>query len=299
MKNNCFKITLIAVMALSMCATTGCKKSKYPGYKKTDSGLYYKFFIHNPDGEKPEEGDILTVNMIYKNEKDSILFDSKQFELMYGQPWRFSLQKPQFKSDIYEGLAMMSVGDSASFIVSSDSIIKYTPQSQGLDNNSMIFFDVKLVSIQKKADYEKELAVLKEQHKIMLDSLKNKEEIDLKKYIADNKINVKPTASGLYYIELKKGNGSKPQKGQTVKVHYKGTLLDGSVFDSSEGKEPVEFVIGTGRVIPGWDEGIMKMNCGGKSKFIIPSKLAYGENGVGPISPYSPLIFDVELLEIK
>jgi len=209
------------------------------------------------------------------------------------------LREPQFKGDIYEGLAMMSVGDSASFIVPVDSILKYNPNNTGLDSSTMIFFDVKLVAIQKKAEFEKEQKIQMAKHQALMDSLKNREEVDIQKYITDNKIKVKPTESGLYYIELKKGTGPQPINGQSVKVHYKGTFLDGSVFDSSEGKEPIEFKLGDGNVIPGWEEGIMKMRAGGKAKFIIPSKLAYGENGVGPIPPYSPLVFEVELLNIK
>lgn len=300
MNKNKIKIVLLAVMAILVVTGTGCKKSKFPGYKQTEGGLYYKFHVQNPAGEKPEDGDVLTVNMQYRNYQDSAaIFDSKQFELMYGQPWRFPMQKAQFNGDIYEGLAMMAIGDSASFIISADSVLKYTPQSQGLDSGTMIFFDVKLIAIQKKAEFEKEQAVAMEQHRIMMDSLKNNEENDIKKYLADNKINVKPTESGLFYIEVKKGAGAKPSAGQSVKVHYKGTMLNGNVFDSSEGKEPIDFVVGVGQVIPGWDEGIMKMSVGGKAKFVIPSKLAYGENGAGPIPPYSPLIFEVELLNVK
>jgi FKBP-type peptidyl-prolyl cis-trans isomerase FkpA len=298
--NNKFKIALIALMAVTAIVGTGCKKSMFPGYEQTDNGLYYKFHVQNPAGEKAEQGDILTVNMQYRNHPDSTaIFDSKQFELMYGQPWRLSLEKASFKGDIFEGLAMMGIGDSASFIVSTDSVIKYTPQSQGLDSGTMLFFDVKLLAIQKKAEFEKEQGIMMEKHRIMMDSLKINEESNLQKYLSENKINVKPTESGLYYIEVKKGSGAKPTAGQTVKVHYKGTMLDGNVFDTSEGREPIDFVIGTGQVIPGWDEGIMKMSIGGKAKFIIPSKLAYGENGAGPIPPYSPLVFEVELLNVK
>ena len=126
-------------------------------------------------------------------------------------------------------------------------------------------------------------------------------EIDvLKKYISDNGIAAKPTASGLYYIEVEAGNGAQAVAGKKVKVHYTGTLLNGSKFDSSVDRgQPFEFTLGQGEVIPGWDEGIALMKVGGKAKLIIPSRLGYGDRGMGQaIPPSSTLVFDVELLEV-
>jgi tetratricopeptide (TPR) repeat protein len=108
------------------------------------------------------------------------------------------------------------------------------------------------------------------------------------------------TASGLKYLVLSKGNGAHAELNKNVEVHYTGYLLDGKVFDSSlERGDPIEFILGTGQVIKGWDEGIALMNVGDKLRLIIPSNLAYGEKGAGnAIPPNSTLIFDVELLSI-
>jgi len=109
------------------------------------------------------------------------------------------------------------------------------------------------------------------------------------------------TESGLRYKIIQKGNGKQPKKGDTVSVHYKGMLLDGTVFDSSyKRKQPIEFAVGVGQVIAGWDEGIMLLHEGDKARFVIPPNLAYGSRGAGGvIPPNATLIFDVELMKVK
>jgi FKBP-type peptidyl-prolyl cis-trans isomerase len=109
------------------------------------------------------------------------------------------------------------------------------------------------------------------------------------------------TASGLRYQILQKGEGKKATKGAGVSVHYKGQLLDGTVFDSSyKRKQPIDFNVGVGQVISGWDEGIQLLQVGDKARFVIPSNLAYGSAGAGGvIPPDATLIFDVELMDVK
>ena len=122
-----------------------------------------------------------------------------------------------------------------------------------------------------------------------------------KKYLEENKTKegVQVTESGLQYIVIKEGNGEKPVAASKVKVHYHGTLIDGTVFDSSVDKnKPAEFLVG--RVIKGWTEGLQLMSVGSKYKFIVPQELAYGAfpRKGGKITPFDNLIFEVELLEI-
>ena len=109
------------------------------------------------------------------------------------------------------------------------------------------------------------------------------------------------TSSGLYYKINKEGNKNKPLKGQNIRVHYKGMLLDGTVFDSSiQRDQPIDFTLGIGQVIAGWDEGISLLSEGASAKLVIPSELAYGANGAGGvIPPNATLIFEVELLKIN
>jgi FKBP-type peptidyl-prolyl cis-trans isomerase len=126
--------------------------------------------------------------------------------------------------------------------------------------------------------------------------LREKEEL----FLAENaaRPGVQTTESGLQYVILEEGSGPKPTENDIVRVHYEGALIDGTIFDSSyERDEPEEIPLDM--VIPGWAEGIMLMNVGGKHRIYLPSDLAYGERGAGQvIPPYSTLIFTVELLDI-
>lgn len=121
------------------------------------------------------------------------------------------------------------------------------------------------------------------------------------KFLEENKAKegVKVTDSGLQYIVLKEGTGEKPTAASTVKVHYHGTLIDGTVFDSSVDRgTPAEF--GVGQVIKGWTEGLQLMSVGSKYKFFIPQELGYGATPRGgAIKPFDALVFEVELLEVK
>ncbi|MCB0453425.1 MAG: peptidylprolyl isomerase [Aequorivita sp.] len=128
-------------------------------------------------------------------------------------------------------------------------------------------------------------------------AIKAKEEAELKK-VSEG---FDRTDSGLLYKIIQKGNGKKAEKGKTVSVHYKGALTDGTEFDSSyKRKQPINFQLGVGQVIPGWDEGIQLLHVGDKARFVIPSYLAYGERGAGGVIPPSAtLIFDVELMDVK
>lgn len=119
-------------------------------------------------------------------------------------------------------------------------------------------------------------------------------------FLAENskKPGVKITTTGLQYEVMTQGTGATPKASDMVKVHYHGTLIDGSVFDSSvERGEPTTFQLN--QVIPGWTEGLQLMKVGSKFRFALPPELAYGEQGVGPIGPNSALVFEVELLGIE
>ena len=151
-------------------------------------------------------------------------------------------------------------------------------------------FDAAKTFEDKKASFEKEKA---EQEKADKEAFRK----EMLAMFPD----AKETASGLLYIMEKEGTGANPVPGQIVSVHYNGTLVDGTKFDSSYDRgEPIEFPLGQGMVIPGWEEGIALLKKGGKEKLIIPYRLAYGAQGRAPvIPPKATLLFDVELVDIK
>ncbi|MBN2236860.1 MAG: FKBP-type peptidyl-prolyl cis-trans isomerase [Bacteroidales bacterium] len=278
-------ISLIISLTFSACGYFG----DYPGFKETDSGLLYKFH-EKTDHRKANIGDYITVEMTYKTNEDSLLFDGS------GDVFPLELVKPLFAGDINEALAMMSKGDSATFVIRADSFLlknaRLTRIPDFIDEKSKIIFNIRMHDVQSLEELEKEKNRLRAEKLV-------EEEDQINDYILENNVAVNPTESGLYFIPIREGNGAEAKAGKMVKVHYTGKFLNGALFDSSyERGKPIEFELGRGRVISGWDEGIAKMKKGGKAILLIPSDLGYGE-GRGEIPPYTPLLFEVELIDVK
>jgi FKBP-type peptidyl-prolyl cis-trans isomerase FkpA len=176
---------------------------------------------------------------------------------------------------------------------------------------TMLKYDVKLEKITDKAELEKMQRERAEEQNASNELRKNEEPKALAKYLEDNKITAKPTASGLYYIETKKGSGPKAKQGDVVKVNYSGRLIDGRVFDTNipeiakssgiyDERRPYQPAdLAFGEIIKGMEEGLTMMNAGSKGTMIIPSSIGYGDRNGGPIPAYSTLIFDVEVISIS
>jgi FKBP-type peptidyl-prolyl cis-trans isomerase FkpA len=269
--------------------------SKHPGFKKTKTGLYYKFYHKSKDTTRPHTAEYAEIEMVYGN-PDTVIFDSRKLPAAQ-RPMKIPMIKSIYKGDIYEGFRMMHVGDSAVFQCNADSVFKKLFRMQKIpkfiDTAKDVFFAIKMVAVKTPQQIQAE-----ESARMM--KLQNEEAKAREAYLKKNKITVKPTASGLYFIPVKSGKGPHPQKGDKVAVHYTGYLLNGEKFDSSRDRgKPFEFTLGEHQVIPGWDEGIALLRKGGKAKLIIPSSLAYGARNMGPIPPFSTLVFDVQLMDIQ
>ena len=281
--------TIIAILLIASFAQAQ-KVVKYSKSKTT--GLSYVMHKSNK-GPKLKLDDVVTLNLKYITSKDSLVFDSWKM----GKPIQLKIAKASFKGDLMDGLTLLTVGDSASFLINADSLFTKTfgaPRPAFIDSSSFLRFTVKIMSTTTDA------ALKAEELKAEKENAMKENEV-IAKYIADKQITPSKSSSGLMYIITEPGAGEQAQAGKTVKVHYTGRLLDGTKFDSSlDRNDPIEFKLGQGMVIKGWDEGIALLKVGGKALLIIPSNLAYGSRGAGGvIPPFSPLTFEVELVSVQ
>ena len=290
-KTNLLFTLLIAGMMLwfASCQTSN---SKLDGYKTTETGLMYKFHKKGDGEVSPKEGDFLDLIMVYGT-GDSTLFDSRTLPTQ--QTMHVPMTASVFQGDIYEGLAMMKVGDSATFVMVSDSVwtklFRMPSTPPGMDSVDYLYFNIVLNEILSEEEMqsrkEEEVRVAREE-----------EETEMNDYLRENYPDAIPSRTGLYYHRIQIGKGDQPIPGSIVKVHYTGYLLDGTKFDSSVDRgEPYEFPLGQGQVIKGWDEGISYMRKGETGVLIIPSSLGYGDRGSRTIPPFSSLVFEVELVD--
>ena len=280
-----------ALVCLSaMMLFTGCTQ-KYPGYKKTQSGMYYKFHNCNTSATQPKLTDFLKIEM------KCYLHDSLYYDWQGTQHQVYTqLQDPIFAGDLQEAYAMMHVGDSASFYVKADSIAALyydqDPTKVGLVPEDYFRYEVKLVEVQTEEEFQANVEKMKE-------SMKIEAKRALDEYVVNNNINVTPEPSGVYIIPIEKGKGRCPVKGEKVELDFSATLLNGqpvgSTFDSPE---KFSFVLGEGYTIQGWEEIVPKMHLGDRVKAIIPFDMAYGEHSVGEIPAYANLVYDIKLLKI-
>ena len=234
--------------------------------------------------------------------KDSVLFDSRKMN--NDKPIETPVNKPQQSGDIMEGFPLLTEGDSVVFEIAIDSLAKGQALPPFAKSGDILQFAVKILTVQTKEEFEKSK---KEASKKQMDS----DDKAIADYIKANNLTATKTASGMYYVITTPGSGANATQGQEVTMNYTGMTLNGKKFDSNEDPafqhvEPFTFKLGTGQVIPGWDEGIALLNKGAKAKLLIPSPLAYGERAM-PGSPANPdgipansvLIFDVEVKNIK
>jgi peptidylprolyl isomerase len=237
-------------------------------YTTTDSGLQYYDLVEG-EGATAEEGAFVSVNYtIWLQEEQKYVASSDD----RGQPFGFAVGAGQVFPGWDEGVSTMKEGGRRQLLIPPDLALGEQGAEGIVPPNSTLIMEVELLSVRPPA-------VLTE--------------VDEADYTT--------TESGLKYYDLVEGEGATPETGQTVFVHYTGWLEDGTKFDSSLDRgQPLSFALGTGGVIAGWDEGVATMKVGGKRQLLIPSELAYGEQGSGGvIPPNATLIFEVELLEIR
>ena len=277
--------------AAPAAAKAGAKET---GFSKLKSGVEYKIVKHGTGKRKPAVSDHIEM-YIHVHVADSILFDSRK---MYGmKPVPYQIVAPK-KADPSEGFMQMVEGDSAVIRIPVDSVKKSGYQVMPwMKDGQKIEYNVVMVSVksdaeEKKANEEKSAAQKGIDDKMLQD------------YFKKNNVKATKTATGLYYSIAKEGEGEQIKAGQTISVNYKGQLINGTVFDSNMDStfhhmEPFTLEIGKGRVIKGWDEGLLLLKKGSKATLYIPSGLAYGAQDRSTIPANSILIFDVEITDVK
>ena len=276
------------------------------GFKSTESGVLYKFEKMNKNAQQVQEGDVLVGEM-------TVRFDTVQTFTNVGNADRILQAEPSFF--LYEGLMLMHVGDKATLAVEADSLAKYLQPNQmppfyKPGTGMKIYYEISVEDIVTKEELAEEQANFFAE----MQQRQQSEPDDIAAYVKENNITVKPTDEGLYVIVKKKGNGAKVAAGRNVAINYTGSLLDGTMFDSSvesdakrggiyqNGRtyEPLNYTVGQMSLIRGWEQGIMGQPEGTVLQLIIPSSLGYGSQGAGRmIPPYSPLVFDIEIVSVK
>jgi len=244
--------------------------------KSTASGIYYTIETPGTGDSSPDGGSLITAHYTGKL-LDGTVFDSS---VERGDPLKFPLN--QVVPGWQEAIPMLKKGGKGTFIIPSK--LAYGERGAGkiIKPNSVLTFDIELI------DFVDQAAATAKQNTL--------DQGLIATYIKDKGLTTAQTASGIHYIIEKEGKGDNPNLESKVTVHYHGTLLDGTVFDSSVDRgETISF--GLRQVIPGWQEAIPLLKKGGKGKFIIPSSMAYGDREQGKIPANSVLVFDVELFD--
>lgn len=304
-----FLVGILAVGLLSACNSND--------YTTTESGLKYRF-IKEGTGEKPTPGQVMLLNMAYKDGRDTVLFNS----IEHGEPMPMPVDSLwSDDGSLYEILNKMKKGDSVEILITAQDFFVKTvmqPKPDTLDGKSIMTFNIGLEDVMSMEDfraYQMQQFEKKQQESAVKaeEQLKKDEEL-IDNYLQENNLTAQKTESGLRYIILEEGTGPQAANGDLAVVDFTGSTLDGTMFYTSnrqqaethgalqEGNpyEPLEFTLGAGQMIPGVDEGVALLKEGAKAKLFVPSPLAYGERGAGAdIKPNQVITFEVELLDLK
>ena len=276
------KLSLLVLIVLSFCFYS-CKRE----YNKTENGALMKFFIMNDENEKPEIGDLVIIDVTQKL-ADSVLFTSKGSDI----PFEMIIEEPSFVGDIMSALLSMHLNDHVSLIFPVDSLFLSIGENlpSFIEPGTITEMDIILNKIIKKD-------VLEEEMRNEIERRKAWEESVLEPYY--NNDNYVITEDSLIVVDINKGKGRFAKAGDIMKVYFMFQTLEGdTLLDFNTGK-PYELVFGDMALGQGFYEGLSLVAKGGEAEFIIPSSLAWGEEGFqGTILPYTPFKFNLKVVDI-
>lgn len=263
-------------------------------FETMESGLYV-MDLKRGTGRKPQAGDVLKVHFTISDIDGNQLFTSlgrDPMEVTYGEIFD--------TKGFDEGIGYLRKGGKNRLIVPSSLAFDSLGRGQMVLPYTTLIYETELVDIKTKEQADKEREAARKAEQAAADLARQNESKKISAYLKQHNINIQPSESGLYYIEKEAGTGALAESGKTVKVHYTLYNIEGQKLQSSlDGGQAFSFELGKGQVIQGWDEGIAMMKAGGKATLLLPSNLAYGGVARGEDIPaYSPLVFDVELLEV-
>ncbi|MBO9202579.1 MULTISPECIES: FKBP-type peptidyl-prolyl cis-trans isomerase [Niastella] len=281
------------------------------GFKQGPADMRYLIHRDQP-GKTIQTGDFLSVHFIHRTQEGVLLASSYET----GHPLFFEQQKPFFRGDIFTGLAFLSEGDSATFLLNFDSMqiilnVPKPPHAKG----KYLSFTVKVEKVIPRLNMPDSLFQQKVNEFLSNNSASDRlqEPGKISRYITANKLKPAVTSSGLQYVIIKNGDGSPARPGDTVQFDYTGRYITGKVFDTSiedtarqtgifteqRSYIPDSAVAGSPKTIPAIDEALLLFPSGTHALLIIPSRLAYGETGNSLFPPFTPLIFNLEVKTIS
>lgn len=283
-------LTIVSILAVFLSSCGG-------NYETTEDGLKYKYHIQNQGVKKPKIGEVLYLNYTILNSSGDQLFSTA--ENRNGKPDVLVLEKPYYPGDYFQALSMMSVGDSATFLIVADSF--YTknlrkPLPQEIESGSKLMFQIRLVDVLTAEDAEKQ----KYKEKMARYDMEYNQMVN---YIELNNLEVETLLpSGIKYILEEKGT-EKLDTGDVATIHYSGKLLDGTEFvNTYAANQPQPFEVGKPYEIEFYNLVLPLLGEGEKGTFIIPFVYAFGEMGVNsatPVPPYATVIYEIEVIEAK
>jgi FKBP-type peptidyl-prolyl cis-trans isomerase FkpA len=306
-----FSKWVVVILVVLIAAACSKEKETPKGYKYT--------VVRKGDGSIIKPGKFVSIDLVFKDSKDSTWSDSRTGEFPLIIPVRDTAGMKQ-EEGLEELFRVMSKGDSFIMKIKAQSLFEKTyrqPVPPKVDPNSDFTFYLSVKEVYDSTAVRKlsEELMAKQQEKMRVQQEEQlaKDTVTIDNYLKEKNIVAKTTPSGLRYVLTKSGKGENVKPGQRVKIHYAGYLLNGKYFDSSMEKvvkeqglngqppfEPIELNAARGEVIPGWDEAMQLMNKGSKMTVYIPSTLAYGPNKrSADIIENSILVFDMEMVDIK
>jgi FKBP-type peptidyl-prolyl cis-trans isomerase FkpA len=302
---------LLLIVILSITGAFKCVAGDTKSNYKTDpgTGVKYLFLKQNRNAVKPVMGDVVFIHLLYKREDDSLLFDSHTpGRSDSGGVLPLTLTSG-FKGSLEQGIAMMGIGDSASFLVNADSIylkvfrLKTLPPY--IKTGSYLKFYIKLATFETQEQLKNQQYDKIEQHRAEMQKMQSMEGDSIEKYLMRKNIKVKPIMVDSFYILQRSGIAGRPiNEGDSVTIKYTGMLLDGTVFEQSDngdgGKGTSTFLYRhNAKLIKGWLDVLEAMHEGETMRFLLPSSLAYGSYGKGKdIKPYTPLLYEITVEKV-